>query len=101
MLYTELTKKALKICFDAHKDKVDKCGIPYVTHPLHLAEQMPDEITTVTALKENPVARRVKLADLEHNSDLSRIDHVTERDLARIRKYRKAMELLEGGAENG
>ena len=32
MLYTELTKKALKICFDAHKDKVDKCGIPYVPH---------------------------------------------------------------------
>ena len=29
MIYTELTKKALKICFDAHKDDTDKCGMPY------------------------------------------------------------------------
>ena len=48
----------------------------------------------VAALKENPIAKRVKLADLEHNSDLSRIDEVTPRDLARIEKYQKAKELL-------
>ena len=142
MLYTDLTKKALKICFDAHKDQVDKAGIPYVTHPLHLAEQMPDETTTVVALlhdvvedsdytmddiiaagfpkevtdalallthdeavpymeyvaalKENPVAKRVKLADLEHNSDLSRIDEITPKDIARIGKYQKAKALLLG-----
>ena len=140
MIYTALIKKALKICFDAHKEQVDKAGIPYVTHPLHLAEQMPDEVSTVVALlhdvvedsdytmediiaagfpkevtdalallthdesvpymeyiaalKDNPIARRVKLADLEHNSDLSRIDEVTPRDLERIEKYRKAKELL-------
>ena len=69
MLYTDLTKKALKICFDAHKDQLDKAGIPYVTHPLHLAEQMPDETSTVVALLH---------------------------DLARIEKYRKAKELLLG-----
>ena len=24
MIYTDLTKKALKLCFEAHKDQVDK-----------------------------------------------------------------------------
>ena len=45
MLYTDLTKKAIRLSFEAHKGQTDKCGLPYVTHPLHLAEQMPDEIT--------------------------------------------------------
>ena len=30
MIYTPMTKKALKLCFEAHKDQVDKSGIPYV-----------------------------------------------------------------------
>lgn len=50
VLYTEKTKIALKLCFDAHKDQVDKSGMPYVFHPFHLAEQMEDEETTVVAL---------------------------------------------------
>ena len=50
MIYTALTKKAMKISFEAHKDQVDKCGIPYVYHPFHIAEQMTDEITTCVAL---------------------------------------------------
>ena len=50
MLYTPLTKKALTLCFEAHKDQVDKTGLPYVFHPFHLAEQMTDEYTTVCAL---------------------------------------------------
>jgi len=50
MIYTSLTKKALKLCFDAHKEQVDKTGLPYVFHPFHLAEQMDDEIATVCAL---------------------------------------------------
>ena len=33
MLYTELTQKAMKICFEAHKEQVDKGGMPYVFHP--------------------------------------------------------------------
>ena len=40
MLYTPATKKAMKLCFEAHKDQVDKSGVPYVFHPFHLAEQM-------------------------------------------------------------
>lgn len=141
MIYTEQTKKAMKLCFAAHKDQVDKSGMPYVFHPFHLAEQMTDEATTVTALlhdvvedtdytlndlramgfpeaavdaiammthdpkvpyldyvakiKTNPVARAVKLADLRHNSDLSRLDTVDEKALERAEKYRKAIRLLE------
>lgn len=55
MLYTPLTKKALALCFTAHKDQLDKSGLPYVFHPFHLAEQMPDEYTTVTALLHDVV----------------------------------------------
>ncbi|MBQ4426042.1 MAG: HD domain-containing protein [Firmicutes bacterium] len=141
MIYTDLTKKAIKLSFKAHEGQLDKSGLPYVTHPLHLAEQMPDEITTaaallhdvvedtdytledikamgfppavtdalallthdesvpyleyVAALKDNPVARCVKLADLEHNCDLGRIDHPTARDLARIERYHQARAILE------
>lgn len=141
MLYTPLTKKALKLCFEAHKEQTDKSGLPYVFHPFHLAEQMPDENTTVTALlhdvvedtqytlddlrelgfpdavldavalmthdesvpylayvanmKSNPIARTVKLADLRHNSDLSRLDEADAAALKRVEKYRRAMALLE------
>jgi (p)ppGpp synthase/HD superfamily hydrolase len=141
MIYTNLTKKALKLCFTVHKDQVDKSGLPYVFHPFHLAEQMEDEPTTVAALlhdvvedsdytlddlrklgfpevvldalallthdddtpylvyvarlKNNPIARSVKLADLLHNSDLTRMDHVDDWALQRAEKYRKAMALLE------
>ena len=111
MIYTKLTKQAIRLCFHAHADQVDKSGLPYVLHPLHLAEQMGDEITTVVALLthdpavpymeyvarigQNPVARAVKLADLRHNSDITRLDCVTHRDLDRVEKYRQAMQLLE------
>ena len=146
MIYTDLTKKALKLCFEAHKDQVDKCGMPYVFHPFHVAEQMKDEITTVVALlhdvvedtdytlddlrgmgfpaeaidalrllthdpsvpymeyvaaiKPNPVARAVKLADLNHNSDMLRLDTIDEKALERIQKYHAAIALLESKSKN-
>ena len=50
MIYTDKTKKAIKLCYEAHLGQVDKSGLPYVHHPLHLAEQMSDEDTTVVAL---------------------------------------------------
>ena len=55
MIYTQQTKKALKLCFEAHKDQMDKSGMPYVFHPFHLAEQMTDEITTIVALLHDVV----------------------------------------------
>ena len=51
MIYTDKTKKALKLCFEAHKNQVDKSGMPYVFHPFHVAEQMKDEATTHDAMQ--------------------------------------------------
>jgi (p)ppGpp synthase/HD superfamily hydrolase len=42
----------------------------------------------------NPLARRVKLADLEDNMDLRRIPVMTEKDLERLKKYHKAWKRL-------
>lgn len=141
MIYTEMTKKALKLCFEAHKEQIDKSGMPYVFHPFHLAEQMQDEESTVVALlhdviedtdytlddlrkmgfddsvlaainlmthedgvpymdyveqiKTNPIAKTVKLADLRHNSDMTRLEVVTPRDKERAEKYLAAIKLLE------
>jgi (p)ppGpp synthase/HD superfamily hydrolase len=46
---------------------------------------------------QNPIGRQVKLADLEENSDLSRIANPTEKDHARMEKYRRAIQMLQGG----
>ena len=143
MIYTEMTNKAMVLAYEAHQGQYDKSGLPYVFHPLHLAEQMdteeavtaallhdvaedtdytledlrsmgfPDTVTDALALlthdpsvpymeyvarlKSNSIARSVKLADLTHNSDLSRLPVVTEKDLERVEKYRKAIKLLKQG----
>jgi (p)ppGpp synthase/HD superfamily hydrolase len=140
MIYTELTKKALALCFLAHKEQTDKTGLPYVFHPFHLAESMTDEATTCVALlhdivedtdmtldslselgfpkeyveaiglmthapevpymdyvreiKKNPIARAVKIADLTHNSDMTRLDTVDDYAIARAEKYKRALEIL-------
>lgn len=44
--------------------------------------------------KENPIGRAVKLADLAHNMDLSRIPEPTEKDYRRLAKYREAREII-------
>ena len=54
----------------------------------------------VTKLKDNPIARAVKLADLAHNSDLSRIGEVDEETGKRLEKYKKATALLKGNTED-
>ena len=141
MIYTELTKKALKLCFEAHKDQVDKTGIPDVFHPFHLAEQMNSEDEVCVALlhdtvedtditfedlinegfndniinalkllthnddtpymdyiykiKGNPLARKVKLADLYHNSDLTRLDLTVDKIPPKYEIYLDAIKYLE------
>lgn len=142
MIYTELTNKAMKIAYAAHHGQVDYNGIPYIFHPIHLAEAMEDEISCCAALlhdvvedtemtmeelakefppevievlklltheegtdyfdyvrsiKGNPVAVKIKLADLAHNSDQSRCvgSGVTEEKLVYWKqKYAKALDIL-------
>ncbi|SHH58601.1 GTP pyrophosphokinase [Clostridium intestinale] len=48
----------------------------------------------ILRVKLNPIALRVKLADLRDNMDISRINNPTEKDFARIEKYKKAYKLL-------
>lgn len=55
MLHTPLTHKALCIAYRAHEGQRDKAGVPYIFHPFHLAEQMPDELTTCVALLHDVV----------------------------------------------
>ena len=141
MLYTEKVKKALEIAFDAHKDQVDKAGLPYIYHPFYLATQMETEDSIIVALlhdvvedshytfeeienygfspsimtalrllthedsedyityihrvKENELARIVKLADLKHNSDESRLSHIDDKVRERLNRYAKSIKILE------
>lgn len=141
MIYTIMTNKAMRIAFEAHYGQNDLAGVPYIFHPLHLAEQMDDEnsvcvallhdvikdttlsledlraegfndavINAVRALTHNkeddymqyiyqlskdPLARKVKLADLRHNMNLSRLPELSDKALKRLNRYRDAIALLE------
>ena len=51
----------------------------------------------VEKIKHNKLAAQVKIADLKHNSDLSRIDKnfLTEKDFKRVEKYQAALKILQ------
>ena len=138
MIYTEATKRAARICVQAHAGQLDKGGYPYCMHPIHLAEQMDDEdsccvallhdviedcegydfayleengfspkviealrlltheegvpyMDYVAAIAENPLARKVKMADLRHNMDVSR----TNKTPRKYETYKEALAYLE------
>ena len=138
MIYTELTMKAMVLAYNAHHGQFDKGGVPYIFHPIHLAEQMDDEISTcvallhdtvedtdvtledlakdfpaevvnavrllthaedveyfdyVRAIKSDPIATKVKLADLNHNGDPSRISNQGNAEKRR-QKYAAAKKIL-------
>lgn len=139
MINTSNTRKAMNIAYKAHLNQVDKSGVPYIYHPIHLAEQMETEDECIVALlhdvvedteitfeqldkdfsstiiealkllthdkevdyfeyinniKNNPIAKKVKLADLKHNSDITRLEKVTKKDEERREKYRRAIDIL-------
>lgn len=50
MIYTDQTRTAMQIAYHSHHGQTDKSGVPYVYHPMHLAEQMADEVTVTAAL---------------------------------------------------
>lgn len=150
MVYTDMTILAMKVAYAAHEGQVDRIGVPYIYHPIHLAEQMDTEDECVAALlhdvvedtditleelrskgftdtqleavellthipspekqaeeekleeyldyvrrlKSNAIARKVKMADLRHNSDSGRKTGDEEADLIRHEKYKKALDIL-------
>lgn len=50
----------------------------------------------ITRVRTNPLATRVKLADLEDNMDVRRLPALNEKDAERLRKYLNAWTLLKG-----
>lgn len=48
----------------------------------------------IVRASQNPIARKVKLADLEDNMDIRRLDAIGEWDAQRLRKYLKAWQFL-------
>jgi len=48
----------------------------------------------IKRVKRNPLARKVKIADLKDNLDLARIKKPKKRDFMRIEKYRRALSEL-------
>ncbi len=72
----------------------------------HFSEKILEAINTLTKLPsqdydeyikeifQNPLAKTVKMADLKHNSDLSRIPDPREKDYRRAEKYKKYFQWL-------
>jgi len=56
-----------------------------------------DYMQFVRRASEDPIARRVKRADLEDNLNLTRIRKLTDRDLERVLRYHRALEILAEG----
>ena len=90
---TEMTLKDLKYqgfpaeVIDALKLLTHEDGVPYLG-------------AYIEAIKANPLARKVKLADLRHNSDPTRLPPAKEKEERdwrekRMQKYAKAIEFLE------
>ena len=55
MIYTPMTNTAMRIAYQAHHGQMDYNGIPYIFHPVHLAEQMDDEFSCCVALLHDVV----------------------------------------------
>ena len=66
-------------------------AVEVITKPQKL-----DYTKYIEQIKANELARAVKIADLKHNMDLSRLKVVGEEDIRRVEKYRKALGMLEG-----
>ena len=139
MINTKLTRKAMIIAYEAHKNQTDKSGVPYIYHPIHVAEQMNTENECIIALlhdvvedtnvtfkqleevfskeiidilklltreenieydeyikriKNNSIACKVKIADLTHYLDKTRLVFVSEVDVKRNEKYKKDLQIL-------
>lgn len=83
---THITLEALAEVFP--KEVID--AVALLTH-----KDGVDYYDYVAAIKKDPIARAVKLADLSHNSDQSRLENADPATLKRWQeKYSKAFEIL-------
>lgn len=44
--------------------------------------------------RKNPIGRKVKIADLKDNMDITRLNELTDKDIERLKKYHKAYKIL-------
>lgn len=140
MELNEQLSKAIHLANKYHEGQVDKSGLPYILHPLHVMNnvdsieekivavlhdiledtilatgdliiygfdlEIVEAVVTITRIKGEPyanylervksneLARIVKLADLTHNMDITRLHNPTEKDYKRVEKYKKAYKYL-------
>ncbi|MDM8301664.1 hypothetical protein [Collinsella tanakaei] len=94
-------------CVALLHDVMEDCGkTPDDLWGIGMSERVVEALTLLTHdptlpyldyvrhLRDNPVARAVKIADLRHNSQLARLDEVRPRDVERLRKYMEARVVL-------
>jgi hypothetical protein len=61
----------------------------------HLTKREGEKYTDfIKRCRNNPIALKVKIADLEDNMDIRRLDEVTEDDLERLNRYLVAWRYL-------
>jgi (p)ppGpp synthase/HD superfamily hydrolase len=57
-------------------------------------DKMDHYLRFIQRAKANKIGRNVKAADIRDNLDISRIDDITERDINRLNRYKKALSIL-------
>ena len=48
----------------------------------------------IKRINQNPLAKKIKIEDLKDNMDLTRLDYISDKDIARVKKYHKALSIL-------
>ena len=48
----------------------------------------------IKRINQNPLAKKIKIEDLKDNMDLTRLDSISDKDIARVKKYHKALSML-------
>lgn len=58
-----------------------------------------DYMEYICSVSRNPIAKAVKIADILHNSDKTRLKTITEKDELRLKKYEQAIRILHDSEE--
>ena len=98
-----LESKIVAVLHDAIEDselKIEdlvKQGFPeFITDAIAAITKLDGELyeNYIMRVKSNAIARRVKIADVTHNMDMSRIANPTAKDFQRLEKYKKVLQEL-------